>query len=64
MFDFYLPLEDFFLKILLEHKIENWEAKVFWLNIEHMTQFENKGLRQQMYKYQLKSKHVFITKTL
>ena len=49
MFDFYLPLEDFFIKILLENKIQNWEANLFWLNIEHMTQFENKGLRQQMY---------------
>lgn len=49
MFDFYLPLEEVFVKILLENKIQNWEAKLFWLNIEHMSQLEDKGLRQQMY---------------
>ena len=49
MFDFYLPLEDYFVKILLENKIQNWEAKMFWLNIEHLDQLENKSLRQQMY---------------
>lgn len=49
MFDFYLPLEDFFIKILLENKIQNWEANLFWVNIEHIDQVVNKGLRQQMY---------------
>ncbi len=49
MFDFYLPLEKYFIKILLENKIQNWEAKVFWLNIEHLDQLENKSLRQKMY---------------
>ncbi|MCG2572864.1 hypothetical protein LVY74_04735 [Acinetobacter sp. ME22] len=49
MFDFYLPLESYFVKILLENKIQNWEAKLFWLNIEHLNQLEDKTLRQQMY---------------
>ena len=49
MFDFYLPLEDFFIKILLENKIQNWEANLFWLNIEHLSQIETKEQRQQMY---------------
>ncbi|MFV5516983.1 hypothetical protein [Acinetobacter gerneri] len=49
MFDFYLPLEDNFVKILLEHKIENWEARLFWLNIEHLNQVVDKSLRQKMY---------------
>ena len=49
MFDFYLPLEKYFVKILLENKIQNWEAKLFWLNIEHLNQVVDKGLRQKMY---------------
>ena len=49
MFDFYLPLEKYFVKILLENKIQNWEAKLFWLNIEHLNQGVDKGLRQKMY---------------
>ena len=41
--------EDFFIKILLENKIQNWEANLFWLNIEHLSQIETKEQRQQMY---------------
>lgn len=49
MFNFYLPLEEYFVKILLENKIANWEAKLFWLNIEHLNLVVDKGLRQKMY---------------
>ncbi|WHP07732.1 hypothetical protein QLH32_18305 (plasmid) [Acinetobacter corruptisaponis] len=49
MFDFYLPLEDYFAKILLENRIQNWEAKLFWINIEHLNLYEEKSLRKKMY---------------
>lgn len=49
MFDFYLPLEQYFVKILLENRIQNWEAKIFWINIEHLSELEDKSLRKQMY---------------
>ena len=48
MFDFYLPLEDYFVKILLENKIQNWEAKLFWLNIEHLNQLEEALLHKDL----------------
>lgn len=49
MFDFYLPLEEYFVKILLENKIQNWEAKKFWLNISQSHPDIDNNLRKQMY---------------
>lgn len=49
MFDFYLPLEDYFHRILIENEIKNWEAKIFWINIKHLNNFEEDYVRQQMY---------------
>ena len=45
----HLPLYHEFLELFDNYEIQNWEANLFWLNIEHLSQIETKEQRQQMY---------------
>ena len=44
-----LPLYDTFLKIFIEHKIINWQAKDFWEKVELDQLFRTRHCKRQMY---------------
>ncbi len=61
MFDFYLPLADQFMQIMLKNEIQNWEAKNFWLKFDQSKIKNHIQHRQYMYSsLRILAKHGFL----
>ena len=61
MFDFYLPLADHFMQVMLKNEIQNWEAKKFWLQFDQSKIKNHARHRQYMYSsLKILAKHGFL----